>query len=44
MVIVQMQMTEIYSIMCDPNLIRGLVYLAIIQSLISYRQEKGKGM
>jgi hypothetical protein len=37
-------MTEIDSIMCDPNLIRGLVYLAFIQSLISYRQEKGKSM
>jgi len=36
-------MTEIYSIMCGPNLIRGLVYLAFIHSLISYRQENGKG-
>jgi len=26
------------------KLIRGLVYLAFIQFLISYRQEKGKGM
>jgi hypothetical protein len=38
-----MQMSEIYGIMCDPNLFRGLVYVAFIQSLISYRQEKGKG-
>jgi hypothetical protein len=39
-----MHMTEIYSIMCDPNLIRGLVYLPFIQALNSYRQEKEKGM
>jgi hypothetical protein len=39
-----MQVTEIYSIMSDPNLIRSLEHLALIQSLILYRQEKGKEM